>query len=121
VPAINRLAVAFRAAGGTVVWTQMAAYDDGSWDVYLYRFLNAQRRAAVLRTLAPGSKGYALYPQLELDPADLVVEKKRYSPFLPGASNLERAASCSRDRHRGDYRDTHQRLLRISGARRDDA
>ena len=98
VPAINHLAATFRAAGGTVVWTQMAAYDDGSWNVYLYRFLNAQRRAAVLRTLAPGSEGYALYPELELDPADVFFEKTRYSPFHPGGSNFDaRLRACGID------------------------
>ena len=89
VPAINRLAAAFRAAGGTVVWTHMAAYDDGSWDVHFHRFMNAERRAAILRTLARGSEGYALYPELKADPADLIVEKTRYSVFHPGASRLD--------------------------------
>lgn len=89
VPAINRLAAAFRAAGGTVVWIRNAVYDDGSWSVYLDRFMTPERRAAVLRTLTPGSEGYALYPALTPAPTDLVIEKTRYSAFLPGASNLD--------------------------------
>jgi ureidoacrylate peracid hydrolase len=89
VPNVNRLAAAIREAGGTVVWVQNTVDDDGSWSVYLDRFMTPERRAAVVRTLARGGEGYALYPELSPDPADQIVEKTRYSAFLPGASNLD--------------------------------
>jgi ureidoacrylate peracid hydrolase len=60
VPAINRLARFVRAAGGTVAWIQNTVDDDATWSVYLDKFMTAQRREAVLRTLARGSEGYAL-------------------------------------------------------------
>ncbi len=90
VPNINRLARAVRAAGGQVVWVQ-AVYEEEtlkSWSV-TYEMAGAdgtRRRAAAL---ARGSKGYELWPGLEALPQDLHIEKKRFSAFIEGASNLE--------------------------------
>jgi len=89
VPTINRLAVALRGAGGQVVWVQNLVVDDASWSVYLDRFMTPERRAAVVRVLERGSEGQALYPELVLEAADLVVEKTRYSAFLRASSNLD--------------------------------
>ena len=89
VPTINRLAVALRSAGGQVVWVQNLVVDDASWSVYLDRFMTPERRAAVVRVLERGSEGQALYPELVLEAADLVVEKTRYSAFLQASSNLD--------------------------------
>ena len=43
---------------------------------------------AAARSLTDGEAGYALYPDLIQDDGDWTVVKKRYSSFLPGASDL---------------------------------
>ena len=41
------------------------------------------------RSLSRDSKGYELFPDLKVEPQDLIVEKKRYSAFIQGSSDLE--------------------------------
>ena len=41
------------------------------------------------RSLSVGGKGYELWPDLKVDPRDLIVEKNRYSAFIQGSSDLE--------------------------------
>lgn len=91
VPNVNRLAASVRAAGGTVVWIQTTATDDvtETWSVYdeLSSPQQAERRKAALRA---GSRGHALWAELDVQPSDLRVEKTRFSAFLQGSSDLER-------------------------------
>ena len=47
---------------------------------------STERRA---KALAGGSKGYELWPDLDVKPEDLIVVKNRYSAFIQGSSNLE--------------------------------
>ena len=89
VPNINRLASAVRQTGGTVVWIKTAYTDDTleNWST-LYGMLGpkgAQKRA---KALTRGSKGYELWPTLEVRDGDLTVEKNRYSAFIQGSSDL---------------------------------
>ena len=89
VPNINRLAEAVRQTGGTVVWIKTAYTDDTleNWST-LYGMLGpkgAQKRA---KALTRGSKGYELWPALEVRDGDLTVEKNRYSAFIQGSSDL---------------------------------
>ena len=55
----------------------------------LFRSLGAQGTEKRARALAGGSKGYELWPDLEVKPEDLIVVKNRYSAFIQGSSNLE--------------------------------
>jgi ureidoacrylate peracid hydrolase len=41
-----------------------------------------------IAALTAGSKGHALWPELEVRPEDEIVDKYRYSGFLPGTSDL---------------------------------
>ena len=89
VPNINRLAEAVRQTGGIVVWIKTAYTDDTleNWST-LYGMLGpkgAQKRA---KALTRGSKGYELWPALEVRDGDLTVEKNRYSAFIQGSSDL---------------------------------
>ena len=90
VPNINRLAQGVRETGGTVVWIQTLYTDDTleNWSS-LYDMLGVQGTAKRARALAGGSKGYELWPDLEVKPEDLIVVKNRYSAFIQGSSNLE--------------------------------
>lgn len=100
VPNVNRLAAAIRAAGGTVAWVQMTfngiANSSGanslganSWPAYVQR-LSPQLRESVIAQLQRGTEGHALYPDLDVQPNDLMAEKTRYSAFIQGASDLDR-------------------------------
>jgi ureidoacrylate peracid hydrolase len=90
VPNINRLAMALRAAGGTVVWIQNAATEETleSWSARV-EMDGAERTAKRMEAMKPGSVGYALWSELEAEPADLYVQKTRFSAFIQGSSDLE--------------------------------
>ena len=89
VPNINRLALAVRDTGGTVVWIKTTYTDETlkSWST-LYRMLGPKRGAKRAEALTAKSKGHALWPALDVQKQDLVVEKNRYSAFIQGSSKL---------------------------------
>ncbi|HXH23831.1 MAG TPA: cysteine hydrolase, partial [Vicinamibacterales bacterium] len=90
VPNINRLAAAFRRAGGTVAWVQM----NGSravtekWQRFRDFFPDPALLARWSDALTPGNVGYELWNGLDVQPGDLIVEKKRFSAFIQGSSDL---------------------------------
>ncbi len=89
VPNVNRLAAALREAGGKVVWIQMTAEEDlRAWSVY-YDPKTPALREALLANIARGSKGHDLYAELAVEAGDLTVEKRRYSAFIQGSSDLD--------------------------------
>jgi ureidoacrylate peracid hydrolase len=93
VPNVNRLAAATRAAGGCVVWIQMTQTEEDkkSWSV-LYDNVHVSKtmnKTETLERLGRGTHGHALYETLEVQPADLKVEKRRYSAFIQGSSELD--------------------------------
>jgi ureidoacrylate peracid hydrolase len=89
VPNINRLANAVRATGGTVVWIKTTYTDETleSWST-LYDMLGPAKTERRAQALTADSKGHELWPALEVLPDDLLVEKKRYSAFIQGSSDL---------------------------------
>jgi ureidoacrylate peracid hydrolase len=95
VPNINRLAGAVREAGGAVVWIKTIYTDETlkSWST-LYSMLGPERSAMRAKALAAKGKGHELWSALDVRRDDLIVEKKRYSAFIQGSSNL--AAELSR-------------------------
>jgi ureidoacrylate peracid hydrolase len=86
---INRLAVATREAGGTVIWIQTAYTDETleDWST-LYKMLGPKGTEKRAKALARGSEGYELWPDLDVKREDLIVEKNRFSAFIQGSSNL---------------------------------
>jgi len=89
VPHINRLAVAVRATGGTVVWIKTTYTDETleSWSVY-YSMVGTHGTVKRAKALAADSKGHELWPALEVRSEDLIVEKNRFSAFIQGSSDL---------------------------------
>jgi ureidoacrylate peracid hydrolase len=89
VPNINRLAQAVRESGGAVVWIKTTFTEETlkSWSTY-YAISRPEQNAKRAQALAAGTKGHALWSELEVRPEDLVVEKKRFSAFIQGSSNL---------------------------------
>ena len=89
VPAVNRLAAALRAAGGGVFWVRMT-HDDSclvDWSS-AFDMLTPAMRQNRIAALTAGSKGHSLWPELDVRPEDEIVDKYRYSGFLPGTSDL---------------------------------
>jgi ureidoacrylate peracid hydrolase len=91
VPAVNRVAEATRAAGGTVVWIQntITPESEKSWSVWLGNFADADWGPRMRQAFTPGDFGHALYPSLDVLPDDLTVRKTRFSAFLQGSSDLD--------------------------------
>jgi ureidoacrylate peracid hydrolase len=86
VPNINRLADAVRTAGGTVAWVRMTLSGQSeTWSV----FFLGDPRPDCLEQMTLGSHGHALYAELHVRPTDLVLDKTRFSAFLPGASAID--------------------------------
>jgi ureidoacrylate peracid hydrolase len=88
VPNVNRLAQAAREAGGTVAWVQMTVPDRATWPVFFDNTVGADRVESIIAELRPGSRGHALWPELQTAEGDLIVAKNRFSAFLPSASEL---------------------------------
>jgi ureidoacrylate peracid hydrolase len=89
VPAINRLAKAVRHAGGGVFWIKTTC-DERSlreWSIAHEMSTPAWRQKRIA-ALAKDSPGHQLWPDLDVRPEDEIVEKTRFSGFLPGTSEL---------------------------------
>jgi ureidoacrylate peracid hydrolase len=89
VPNVNRLAAAVRRTGGKVFWIKQTVDDASSvaWSEWLAMMTPAARHGLVTN-LAPGSRGHAIHPGLEVKPEDEVVQKYRFSAFVQGSSDL---------------------------------
>jgi ureidoacrylate peracid hydrolase len=86
-PNINRLADALRAAGGQVVWTRHSFTREWtSWYGVLAKDEFADRMVA--ETVA-GSDGHAIAPVMDVRDGDWVIDKRRYSAFVPGDTDLD--------------------------------
>lgn len=86
-PNINRLADAMRSSGATVVWIRMALNDEDlldKWSVFL-TFNGTRDR---FKPVEKGEYGHQLWDRLEVRPDDLIVDKKRFSAFIQGSSDL---------------------------------
>jgi ureidoacrylate peracid hydrolase len=90
VPNVNRISAALRAAGGQVVYIQNT-FDEiavRTWSTFFEHFCSPARRARMIEAFTPGSEGHALWPGLDVLPQDLLVRKRRFGAFAPGASDL---------------------------------
>ncbi|WP_338244911.1 cysteine hydrolase family protein [Aurantiacibacter hainanensis] len=86
---INRLSRAIRAAGGVNVFLRFTTPDpDGpaAWPIFAERMLDgigAHRDA-----FTPGADYWEMWPGIEIEDSDLLVDKHRFSGFTPGTSEL---------------------------------
>ena len=90
VPQINRLAQAVRAGGGVVAFAQGSFQPSGpeAWPLFFEHMVNPAFSSAILQALTPGHPDHELWPELDVQPGDVRVRKKRYSAFFPGACSL---------------------------------
>jgi len=89
VPAVNRMAAAVRETGGGVFWIRMTHDEQclGDWSAS-FEMLTPAMREKRIAALSEGTLGHELWPELEVRPQDEVVNKYRYSAFMPGTSEL---------------------------------
>ncbi|MET0985653.1 MAG: cysteine hydrolase [Steroidobacteraceae bacterium] len=88
VPNVNRMAAAARHAGSLVVFLRHTISDAEP-----YRMTEWQKRMSHWVDgkeipLRPHQSGHALYPELDVQPQDLIVDKHRFSPFKANSSAL---------------------------------
>ena len=100
VPNVNRITKAVREAGGTIVYLRFMT-DAGalaSWSAFYDAMFNRTRRDEMQAAFGPESHHFALWPQLDVQPSDWIVDKTRFSAFVPGACDLhERLRSAGID------------------------
>jgi ureidoacrylate peracid hydrolase len=87
---ITELAAAMRRAGGTVAWIRMTFDADeltSDWTAFL-PVNGGVEGAEPFRAIEAGSHGHELWPGLEIDSADPIVDKHRFSAFIQGSSDL---------------------------------
>jgi ureidoacrylate peracid hydrolase len=89
VPNVNRLAAAVRRTGGKVFWIKHTVDETSSiaWSEWLH-MMTPSVRDGLVKNLAPGSRGHAIYSGLEVKAEDEVVHKHRFSAFVQGSSYL---------------------------------
>ena len=90
VPNVNRISNALREAGGTNVFLRYT-YDPAEpqpWSTRYSEYLSAERSAAHKTTFPRGAEPWQLWPLLDVRPADLIVDKTRFSAFVPGTCAL---------------------------------
>ena len=85
---INRLSRTVRNAGGTNVFLRYTTTDlDGAWSVFGRR-MGSEMSASHKAAFTPGAHYHDFWPDLEVEPGDLVIDKSRFSAFTVNASRL---------------------------------
>ncbi len=88
---INRLAAALRAAGGQVVWIRTLYTEEAELSIphFHHVLMTPEKYAYRCAALVREAEASRIWPELAVEPGDLVVEKTRYSAFIQGASGLD--------------------------------
>jgi ureidoacrylate peracid hydrolase len=91
VPNVNRICAALREAGGTNVFLRYThdPAEPHPWTTRYAEYLSAERSALHKKTFSRGAEPWQLWPLLEVRPDDLVVDKTRFSAFVPGTCALD--------------------------------
>lgn len=88
---VNRICAAMRQAGGTNVFLRYT-YDPAEarpWTVRFQTYLDPRSSVAHQADFARGAEGWQLWPELDIRSGDFVVDKTRFSAFVPGTCSLE--------------------------------
>jgi ureidoacrylate peracid hydrolase len=91
VPNVNRICAALREAGGTNVFLRYT-HDPAErhpWTTRDSEYLSAERSALHKKTFSRGAEPWQLWPLLDVRPNDLIVDKTRFSAFVPGTCALD--------------------------------
>jgi len=89
VPQVNAISRALREAGGTNVFVRFTTAPDGerSWSTF-YARMPAEQARGHREAFTPGHHYWELWPGLDVEPADLKVDKTRFGAFIPGTCDL---------------------------------
>ncbi|MBS0532891.1 MAG: cysteine hydrolase [Proteobacteria bacterium] len=89
VPHVNRMAAAMREAGGHVIWVKNATDDTReSWSVFHDWLLTPEKAERRCATMDTSHDGHKLWAELDVQPQDAQIIKKRFSAFIEGSSDL---------------------------------
>lgn len=83
---INSLSVALREKGGVNVFLRFTTTSTCDWPVYFQGFQCEEFAKSQVETFLHGSHGHALFPELNVERSDLVLNKTRFSAFTHGHS-----------------------------------
>jgi ureidoacrylate peracid hydrolase len=88
IPNVNRLIAAFRAAGTHIVFTRHTMIDEKPYAPPEWQQEDTFFKA-MLDGLRPGASGHPLHAGIDVAPEDRIIDKYRYSAFLPISSPLD--------------------------------
>jgi ureidoacrylate peracid hydrolase len=88
VPNVNAISRAIRKAGGTNVFLRFTTPEDtSSWSSF-YARSSAETARIHKEAFTPGAHYWQLWPELDVAPEDLKVDKQRFAAFIPGTCDL---------------------------------
>ena len=90
VPNVNRITQAVRAGGGTIVYLRFKTDAEAlsSWSAFYDVMFDREHREEMATAFGPDCHHFALWPQLDVQPSDWIVDKTRFSAFVPGTCDL---------------------------------
>ncbi len=90
---VNAITGALREAGGHVIYLRFT-YVEGEpfpWSHWYGEVLSPSESEKMKRDFAPGAHDHALWPTLDVQEGDRIIDKSRYSGLVPGTSTLDEA------------------------------
>jgi ureidoacrylate peracid hydrolase len=91
IPNINRLCAAVRGAGGVVAFTRHTVSDQPRFRLSDWELKMVPRHPDGALFFTVGSHGHELHRDLDVLPQDIVIDKHRFSAFMPNSSDLHEA------------------------------
>jgi len=91
VPHVNRISAALRDAGGLNVFLRFTVdpAEPQSWTTFFHTYLGTRLSTIHRDAFALGAPHWQLWPALDVRPGDLVLDKTRFSAFVPGTCALD--------------------------------
>lgn len=91
VPAVNRITKALRDAGGLVVYLRYThdAAEPQNWTAWYGEMLTDAASEELKEVFTPGHPDFELWSELDVQPGDWIVNKTRFSAFVPGTCDLD--------------------------------
>lgn len=86
---VNRIAAALRDAGGRVIFLRHTVSDDPPYALTEWQKRLVPRDPDGHFSFQPGRPAHQLFPALQREGGDLVIDKHRFSAFLPNSSDLD--------------------------------
>jgi ureidoacrylate peracid hydrolase len=85
-PNVDKVSAAMRQTGGLNIFIRFT-YDPG-WTAFYGRFAPGMA-APMIAAFTPGSEQHALWPDMDVQPGDLILDKTRFSAMIPGTCDLD--------------------------------